>query len=424
MVCAEPDLARPHAALAWRHVDGLPVIEIANHWPARSFEDTYRDPAITARLDDVLALVQPDVLHVHNLLNLSFDLPALAQARGIPTVATLHDYTLVCPSGGQRVHRAEAHLCETIDADRCARCFRESPFAAQAAFGALTRTAAAPARLRLAARSVAKALPRAMRAASALARRAPTLRVAGRDIEARQAAARQVMRTIDLFVAPSRAIAREFEALGVPADRLRVSGYGMAPLAPPPRAARHGRLRLGYVGTITWHKGVHVLLDAARRLPPDQYELVVFGGLDVFPDYAAALQRQGDGLPIAWKGAFDPDRAAEAYAQIDVLVVPSIWLENSPLVIHEALMAGVPVVGARIGGIPELVDHERNGLLYNPSSADALAAALGRLVNDPALVARLVEGVGRGLPAKSLAEDAREWDAIYMRVAARREATA
>ena len=58
----------------------------------------------------VLDAVQPHVVHVHSLLNLSFDLPAVARARGVPVVATLHDYSLVCPSGGQRVHRADAHL--------------------------------------------------------------------------------------------------------------------------------------------------------------------------------------------------------------------------------------------------------------------------------------------------------------------------
>ena len=67
-------------------------------------------------------------------------------------------------------------------------------------------------------------------------------------------------------------------------------------------------------------------------------------------------------------GAFDHEHAADVYAQIDVLVVPSLWLENSPLVIHEAFMAGIPVVGARIGGIADLVEDGRSGLLYDPTS--------------------------------------------------------
>ena len=75
-------------------------------------------------------------------------------------------------------------------------------------------------------------------------------------------------------------------------------------------------------------------------------------------------------------GRFERDHVADVYSQFDVLVVPSLWLENSPLVIHEAFMAGVPVVGARIGGISDLVRDGENGLLYPPESSAALAAAL------------------------------------------------
>jgi glycosyltransferase involved in cell wall biosynthesis len=95
---------------------------------------------------------------------------------------------------------------------------------------------------------------------------------------------------------------------------------------------------------------------------------------------------------------------------MDVLVVPSLWLENSPLVIHEAFMAGVPVVAARIGGIPDLVRDEEYGLLYDAESPAALAARLGRLIDDPDLLARLS---GQRPRVKSIAQDAREWEERY-----------
>ena len=135
VVCADYDPSRPHGQVHWRVHQGLPVIEIVNNWVCASFEETYRPPLITDRIAHVLRAVQPDVIHVHNLLNLSFDLPAVARAHRIPVVATLHDYGLVCPSGGQRIHRADRHVCDTIDVERCARCFGESPFGAQLAVG-------------------------------------------------------------------------------------------------------------------------------------------------------------------------------------------------------------------------------------------------------------------------------------------------
>ena len=174
-----------------------------------------------------------------------------------------------------------------------------------------------------------------------------------------------------------------------------------------------GPLRIGYVGTLVWHKGVHVLLDAVGRLPPAAYELKIFGHPDVFPEYTARLRAQAAGLPIQFMGAFGRDRTAEVYANMDVLVVPSLWLENSPLVIHEAFMAGVPVVGARIGGIADLIDHGDNGLLYEPASPGALESALRQLIERPQ---RLVD-FSRRLPrVKSIAQDAREWESAYAEV--------
>ena len=111
VLCAEYDPLRRHGDLTWRVHDGLPVVEIANNWACDSFSDTYRSRLIGQQIGHVLEMVQPDIIHLHSLLNLSFDLPSRARALGIPVVATLHDYTLVCASGGQRLHREEQHLC-------------------------------------------------------------------------------------------------------------------------------------------------------------------------------------------------------------------------------------------------------------------------------------------------------------------------
>jgi len=410
VLCADYDPACGHGSVRWRVHGGLPVAEIVNNWPCASFEETYRAPLVTRRIAQVLRAVQPDVLHVHNLLNLSFDVPELARARGVPIVATLHDYTLVCPSGGQRIHRADAYVCREIDTARCARCFVESPICDQIAFTALARITRSPGILRRVATRVARGLPEIADRAREAARRA-ALPVTAAQIDARLAAARRVFDTIDLFVAPSPSIAVEFERLGVPASKIRVSDYGFVPLQRGRPRQPSRPLRIGYAGTIVWHKGVHLLLEAVRGLPPAGYELKIFGDADVFPEYTAMLRERAAGLPVQFMGRFSRDRMAEAYAQIDVLVVPSLWLENSPLVIHEAFMAGVPVVGARIGGIPDLVADGRGGLLFDPASPSSLRAALKTLVDDPSRVQALASAMPR---VKSIDEDARAWEKVYV----------
>ncbi len=412
VLCAEHDPARAHGSLASRSHLGLPVLELVNNWAFGSFVETYRSERLNTQLDAVLADVSPDLLHVHNLLNLSLDLPAIARGRGIPTVATLHDYTLVCPSGGQRVHLAEEFVCRAIDPERCGRCFALSPWFAQ--------MAGRPGPILLARRLLA-AVARRLPGPLGDERRGPVVAPTADDVERRLAHAAGVFESVELFVAPSRSVADEFRRLGIPSEKLRVSDYGSATFPRRPRLPRTDRLRLGFVGTPTWHKGLHVLLEATRQLPVESLELKVFGDLSVAPDYVETLRADSRGLPVRFLGGFDSEGMPEVYAGIDVLVVPSLWLENSPLVIHEAFAAGVPVVASRIGGIPELVAHGKSGLLYEAFSVDELAAALRGLIEDPERVEQLASGV----PAvKGIGQDALEWDVLYRQVLEKREARA
>jgi glycosyltransferase involved in cell wall biosynthesis len=411
ITCAEYAPLQRHGDVNWRLHQGLPVVEITNNWLAPTFRDTYSQPLMTERLRHVLRAVQPDVLHIHNLLNLSFELPSVARALGIPTVATLHDYTLVCASGGQRVHQAEGHTCTTIDPQRCARCFAESPFHSMRSLGPLAQVAAQPSAIGRTLKRIASRFPAVARSARTLASAVAPAGVTSADIASRLMAARQVFHDVDLFIAPSPALGEEYLRLGIPAHKLRVSDYGFVPLAVQRRpSTEQGRLRIGFVGTLVWHKGVHVLIDAVRRLPAERYSLVIHGSTSTFPDYVETLRSRAGTAPITFAGGFTRDQAKDIYGGFDVLVVPSIWPENSPLVIHEAFMAGVPVVGARNGGIVDLIDDNRNGILYDATDVGALAGALERLIDDPSMLDRMA----RHIPAvKSIGQDAGEVEAIY-----------
>jgi glycosyltransferase involved in cell wall biosynthesis len=419
VLCAEYDPTRAHGQVTWRIHDGLPVVEIVNNWMGRSFEETYRPALITERLGQVLDAVQPDVLHIHSLFNLSFDLPQLASDRGIPVVATLHDYTLVCPSGGQRVHRADSHVCETIDTERCARCFKESPFYAQLSVG--TIAGAAPGGLVSKLASLARRrFPATVRRAASVARQASLVPVNRQAINTRLARAREVLGKIDLVIAPSQYLAEEFVRLGADRSRILVSANGQVSWTPVAVERPRIPLRIGFVGTIVWHKGVHVLIEAVKGLPLSGFDLRIFGSLAVAPEYVTQLRRASAGMPIRFEGEFQGEDLAHALSNLDVLVVPSLWPENAPLVIPEALHAGAVVVAARVGGIPEFVEDGVTGRLFNPRQPAELTRILAEMIENPERLAQLA---GRSPTSKTIDRDARDWADRYDLVIGRRAMT-
>ena len=244
--------------------------------------------------------------------------------------------------------------------------------------------------------------------------------MSGRDNEAeRQAHARmrhmqRISADVTTFLAPSRFMRDRFIRFGVAPERIFLSRYGFdrQPYRQLNRASSP-HLRLGFLGSLMVSKAPHVLLEAVRRLPRGSASVDLFGA---HCPYHGDDTYRGRLIPLLCddfvraRGPIAHERVAEALSSIDVLVVPSIWPENSPLVIHEAFLAGVPVVASRIGGIPEVVDEGRNGLLFQPGDAADLASVLTRLLREPPLL----DALRAAIPAvRSIEDDVDFTRAIY-----------
>jgi glycosyltransferase involved in cell wall biosynthesis len=143
----------------------------------------------------------------------------------------------------------------------------------------------------------------------------------------------------------------------------------------PPRQA--GPLRLGYFGRVEPIKGVELLLDAMAGLPADRFRLRIGGR-----GPAAFLERLRVHPGAASAEFLGFVKPAEFFAGIDYLVVPSLWEDPLPRVVHEAFSFGVPVVGAAVGGIPEMIDAGRTGFLFPAGDTAALGATLAGLPED------------------------------------------
>ncbi len=395
---------RPQYDESQGEYEGLPFVEVVHNRDFRSFEQTYRDPRMEVAFRRVLDDFRPDVVHLQHLHLHSIGYPALVKSRGIPIVYTLHDFMLICLNDGLLL-RPGPVLCTEAEPGACARCAAVAYPHVPVAPGPLNRFQRLAGRL-----GFARSGHRTWSAAEERAR--------VRAVRLRRAAVEQALAHVDVFIAPSRFLREQFlsEHLVDP-GRIVHSDYGFhtgSDQRPPPTPSE--RLRLGYVGTISEFKGVHLLVEAVRELPQDRIDCRIYGNPQVFPAYTERLVARGLPACVQMAGTLPNDRIQDAMATLDALIVPSVWAENSPLTIHEAFMAGTPVITSDYGGMAELVGHERNGLHFRRGDVVDLRRQLRRLLDEPSLL----DSLRRGMPAiKTIEDDAADMERHYVRLRSR-----
>mgnify|MGYP006269105223 FL=1 len=170
------------------------------------------------------------------------------------------------------------------------------------------------------------------------------------------------------------------------------------------------QLTFGFFGSYSPHKGPHVLVDAMAQVDGD-CGVVLRGRMKDFPDFSEPLKKRADAdKRIDMKGPFARDELASALAEIDVLIVPSMWHENAPFVVLEARAAGLPVLASRFGGLSEVVRDEVDGDLFEAGASADLARRLQRLIDEPDRLKRYRAAVA---PPKTLQTAVDEFEAVY-----------
>jgi glycosyltransferase involved in cell wall biosynthesis len=183
---------------------------------------------------------------------------------------------------------------------------------------------------------------------------------------------------------------------------IRVEHQGVDPeLAEGYRETQTPALRFGFLGRIMGTKGLEILIDAFERLDVEA-DLVIHGVGD--PEYIESLKRRAKHPRIRFEGPFEQKDLAKVYATFDVQVVPSTWLECSPLVLQTASLFRKPAIVASIGGLVEMVKEGVDGLRFRVGDADDLAAKMKSLVLDRAAVARMRAAIVPARSTKAYAE--------------------
>jgi glycosyltransferase involved in cell wall biosynthesis len=404
----------PQYATERLELDGVTVHGLVQNWPYRDLPEAVIDPAIDRLFGALLDELRPDLVSIQTLACLSAGIPGVCAERGIPAVAHLHDAWWSCPSGGQRLHFA-GRSCLPVDRTLCGACFDRHrhlegpleriarriagrlpgpipPDALHRSFAALPDPARqALRRLNRVAASLRPRPPEAVEAAPSIDRR----------IERRHRTIERALGHLEATFSPTRFLldSLQDDGLLLPAPRVLASGVPHGGPATRLDAQADGPLRVLFAGTWVHHKGPQVLARAlARCTTPIEARAV---GPAPFPEFRDQVEALADGR-LRVGPAAAPDEVPALLDATEVLVVPSTWAENAPLIALEARARLRPVIASDLGGLPEVVRDGVDGRLFGAGDADALARllddtaglrALGATVRPPKSVATLVDEV-------------------------------
>ena len=315
------------------------------------FKFANTDPNFPREFRSLLQELQPRIVHFHHYIR--FGVEAFLHVRetlpDCKIILTLHEYLAVCHYFGQMVTKQNRKLCYEASPTRCTGCFTE---------------------------------------------------ISPSDFFLRKLYIQRFFKLVDHFIAPSEFLAERYVAWGVPQDRVSVIENVIRPPLDYQATAvtrdSNNLLRIGFFGQISPLKGINVLFDAAETLLERDIHNVVF---EVYGDYSGQPPEfQADflarlakiGRNVKFQGAYDQNRVDKLMQSVDVIVVPSIWWENSPVIIQEALRNRRPIICSDIGGMAEKVRDGVDGFHFPVGNSVALASLLMQLVEKPSKLADVV----------------------------------
>jgi glycosyltransferase involved in cell wall biosynthesis len=321
-----------HYELSKEYYDGVPVWRIfLNGSDFNPNGVNFKNNQIEDSFNRVASSFRPDVVHFHNLIGLSLGLINIAREYKATTFLTIHDNWGICLRNTLRLENGK--VCDNIEA--CSDC------------------------LKVINTKKNNVLP----------------------IELRVDFVKRQLELIDWFISPSQFQADNYIMAGFPKSAIKVIWNGV-----DVDRFSHGKshesselVQFTFIGYLGEHKGVAVLLNALSLTTEKKIKVNIVGAGHLRMHLEEKCNELGIADKVKFWGKVENEKIESVFLQTDVLVLPSIWPENQPVSITEAMACGIPVIGSAIGGIPELVIDGVTGLLFPSGNSESLAACMDRL---------------------------------------------
>ncbi len=295
------------------------------------YEDKFYDENIDKIFEEYLLEIMPNIVHIGHLSHLSTNIIAIIKKYNIPIVYTIHDFWLYCIKG-QMINQ-NGEICSNPSVENCLACSNYV--------------------------------------------------VNKNKIQNSFSHMQKMINEINIFISPSKTLKHFFIEQGIEAEKIRYLKYGFNTnkiTYNKKEFTKNSKINFGFMGRVIPTKGIKVLVDVFKEFPNEV--LSIYGNIGVQKRFLETKN-------IKFKGAYNNNTINDVLNDIDVLIVPSTWYENAPLVIQEAFLAGIPVITSNIGGMAELVENNVNGFTFKVGNSEELKNIILNISNNPTSLNKL-----------------------------------
>jgi len=402
ILCTDPLSRKKPYSVTIKKYRGLNINVIEkNILEYKDFSQTYFDSEVDKIFTSFIDEFQPDIIHYTHLMHLSVNIVAIAAKRNIKQIATLNDfwmqthlYNRVTTSGELYENYSQKQDCIELSKQLNSGSKIETPMDLHQFIRSKDKTSYLKA-------ICSKLLSRFSEPITFYLNQNQYQEM----IDKRIIKIREMLFKLDLIIFPTVFLYQEFSRWGFQAKQVVISEHGIdTSLFKNFKKSASKKIRFAFIGAIVPAKGLDVLLNAWRRIDPKDAELKIYGNFGLDKKYSRSLKPLLSNLKnVELKGTFSPENIAQVFSEIDVLVLPSKWFENGPLVLRNSLLGKIPAIVTNLGSNPEYINHRVNGLLFINGDENDLASKLEFMINNPDQIKIMAKKIDK---QKSIKQDA------------------
>ncbi len=387
--CTDPLSHNTQLSVIESYYQGIKIYTVPKNINGyKKFSNTYSEKKVLKPFKSLLKNFKPDIIHYHHLMHLSVDLVELAKISRIPQILTLHDFWFQCLTHQRITTRGD--LCTNFTIEKCSQCLSDilNSGPIENTTFSIKNFLKNENKLNYIANTFKKIYHRNSGKLSYISYKDKYVQM----VVSRNDSMKTLFSNLDLLIYPTKFLFDQFANWHINQKKNILSADGInTDIFSNFKRVPSETIRFGYIGSIIPTKGLDMILKAWPKLISGQYNLKIYGNLDTDKKYSGDILNLAKNLTnIKFYGTFSPEKISEIYAEIDVLIVPSRWFENAPLVLRNALHTKTPVIAVNLGSIPELVTRNKNGLLYENEDLDGLIQQMDYFITHPDKISKMI----------------------------------